>query len=100
MNKHRRATLSALQDRLHSLDARLSELCASLTELGDELGDITDEEREAFENLPDALQDADREYPADELEAAFELITDIVSALDTGALETAFEHIENARGQA
>lgn len=98
MNKDRRKQLNALQDRLQQTGLR--DAMANLIAIRDELESIKDDEREAFDNLPESLQDSDREYPAEQLEEACETIADLIDGFDFDRLDEAFSNIEDAKGQA
>lgn len=98
MNKTRRAALNALQDRLSITGLR--DAMDNLIAIRDELESIKDAEREAFDNLPESLQDSDREYPATQLEEACETITDLIDGFDFDRLDEAFSAIEEAKGEA
>ncbi len=81
MNYQRRKNIKAI---LAKFDTAL------LRDLADDTGTILDEEQEAYDNLPDALKDAERG------EAMQESIEKLQHALDS--LNNAIETVEEAEG--
>lgn len=80
MNKERRKRITALLDKVDVLRSDLSD------ELRDELESIGGEEREYFDNMPEAIQAGEKGQAAsdaaDELEAALEDFDAARSGLD------------------
>ena len=83
MNANRRKQL----DKVAALMAQASELLTTAYELAEE---ITDEEQDAFDNLPESLQDSDRG------DTMSEAIDNLESLKD--AITTATDAIEEADG--
>lgn len=71
MNKERRAQIEKIKEALEGLR--------------DQIDDLQSEEREAFDNLPESLQQADRgqamEAAADKLQEAYDAADEAVTAL-------------------
>lgn len=100
MNKTRRAALNALQDRITEL--AISDLFPCIEAIADELETLKDEEAEAFDNLPQSLQEGekgqDMQAAVDSMESALELLRAFAD-LETNA-DDAFANIEDAKGNA
>jgi ElaB/YqjD/DUF883 family membrane-anchored ribosome-binding protein len=73
MNNERRA-------RLRKLCASIEELTGLISEASQEAEAIRDEEQEAFDNMPESLQQGDRGQAS---EAAISQLDDAVSDLDS-----------------
>lgn len=100
MNKTRRKALNAVQDRLTALN--LDVFRGEIESIRDEMERLCDEEQEAFDNLPESVQQGERgsdmQYGLDALKNAFDTIDAIFCALEP---ETdPFEDIETAKGPA
>lgn len=107
MNKDRRSKLSDLKDRITKTCEVLSEAFSAATsdiqEIRDELEAVRDEEQEAFDNMPEGLQQGERGQAS---EAAIEAIESALSELenfcaDDGEealmpMQSAIESIEGA----
>lgn len=72
MNKERRKTIAKLREQLE--------------EIASELENLADEEQDAYNNLPESLQQSERgtmmEDAATNLECAFESIREVISNLE------------------
>lgn len=102
MNKQRRKELSEVQDRVTRLGALISQAKDMRAEIVEELERLRDEEQEAFDALPEGLQQGERgqdmENAISELDSA---IGELEGAdLDFGGDEAdaVIEQIDNARG--
>ena len=73
MNNERRA-------RLRKLGEQIQELTSTVSELSQEAEAIRDEEQEAFDNMPESLQQGERGQAS---EAAISQLEDAVSDLDS-----------------
>ena len=70
MNKQRRELIAAIRDDLEGLQARVEEL--------------RDEEQDAYDNLPESLQDADQGQRIEEARSHLDdAVTEIVNAIDS-----------------
>jgi len=89
MNNQRRKQIATL---VEDIDSRLSELLSEFTERAQE---ILDEEQEAFDALPESIQDGERGQAMQEaignLEDAVGVLEGIVTTEITDALESAVE---------
>ena len=78
MNRERRAKISMAIDKIHTAGHLLSQAVTYISS-------VADGERDAFENLPENLQESDRfasmEDTADELETISSDLDDIVSRI-------------------
>lgn len=99
MNKQRRNSLNALQDRIAALG--LDDLHSTIREIIEELESLRDEEQDAFDNLPESLQQGERgqdmEAGIDNINTALDALETLADAMD-GAQDAAFEAIEDAKG--
>ena len=77
MNKERRAKIADQIKRLEALNEQFSAIKSEAEEIAAELEQIRDEEQEAFDNLPEGLQQGERG------QACENAINEIGSAIDT-----------------
>jgi hypothetical protein len=84
MNKQRRETLRKIQ-------STIGLMMTKVTESKEMLETIRDEEQEAYDNLPESLQDADK---GQDMQEAIDYMDAAISDLDD-----AFESMENAMNQ-
>ena len=102
MNADRRKKLNALQDLLQQTG--LSAAMDNLKAIRDDLEGVRDEEQEAFDNLPEGLQSAERgqdmEAVIEALTEAFETLEGLIDGFDFDLIDEAFSKIEDAKGQA
>ena len=102
MNKERRARLNGLQDLLQQTG--LSAAMDNLKTIRDDLEGVRDEEQDAFDNLPEGLQAAERgqdmEAAIEALTEAFETLEGLIDGFDFDLIDEAFSKIEDAKGQA
>jgi hypothetical protein len=101
MNADRRKTLAAIMDRIENLNALALALNDDREAIIADLETARDEEQEAFDNLPEGLQAAER---GQDMEAAISELENALSEL--GQLDYSFDsyddvqsYIDNARGQ-
>lgn len=99
MNKQRRAALSALCDRLAALN--LSDVLAEIAAIASDLEELENEEQDAFDNLPESLQDGER---GQDMVAAIDAMQNARESLEAFAdlpeLDEVSTQIDDARGQA
>jgi seryl-tRNA synthetase len=110
MNKQRRKDLSDLMDRIEDVQKKLSELSdirAEVEEIKEGINAAKDEEQDYLDNMPEALQNADKGQNAEQaiasLDIAQDALQDIVDALETLEgfnPEDILSNIEDARGEA
>ena len=100
MNADRRKKLNALQDLLQQTG--LSAAMDNLKAIRDALEGVRDEEQEAFDNLPEGLQSAERgqdmEAAIEALTEAFETLEGLIDGFDFDLIDEAFSKIEDAKG--
>lgn len=100
MNADRRKKLNALQDLLQQTG--LSTAMDNLKAIRDDLEGVRDEEQEAFDNLPEGLQSAERgqdmEATIEALTEAFETLEGLIDGFDFDLIDEAFSKIEDAKG--
>ena len=100
MNADRRKKLNALQDLLQQTG--LSAAMDNLKAIRDDLEGVRDEEQEAFDNLPEGLQSAERgqgmEAAIEALTEAFETLEGLIDGFDFDLIDEAFSKIEDAKG--
>lgn len=96
MNNTRRAALAALLDDLQRtglLDAR-----DRVQDIHDALETLRDDEQDAFDNLPESLQDGERGNAMQDaigrMDDALAALSDVIEACD---LDEAFSAIDDAR---
>ena len=87
MNNQRRKALAKLVDRLSELEA----LRASILE---ELQDVANEEREAFEAMPESLQESERGQTASEAADKLEEAVGELEGFDIESLSTMIEEAQ------
>lgn len=68
---------------------RIRKLISSLEDLSNELDEILSEEQEAFENMPESLQDSERGEQSQEA----------INALESASLADTISYLEEAIGQ-
>lgn len=102
MNANRRKTLGAIFDRIEKIAPALAALTEEVDALRDLLGDEASDEWDAYYNLPDSLQDADRgqtmQHAAEELDSAVEALESLADALSDFDVAEVLEKIDDARG--
>lgn len=100
MNKTRRNMLDALQNRISALP--LENLFDEMRAIAEELESLRDEEQDAFDNLPQSLQDGERgqdmQAAIDAMDTAGELLRAFEDICDNAS--EAFAAIEDAKGNA
>lgn len=84
MNKQRRAALKAILPQLEELKTMIENVTG-------DLGAIRDEEQEAFDNMPESLQDSDRGQTMQEYIDTMEGVLDALGDLD---LDDLYSHVE------
>lgn len=103
MNKQRRNALNAIQDRITALQGALADFTADGESIAEDLETLRDEEQEAFDNLSEGLQAAERGQDMEEavsrMTEALEQIQALID-LDESVLHEAFAAIEDAKGAA
>jgi predicted nucleic acid-binding Zn-ribbon protein len=88
MNQARRRQLSAIARKLQSLKEQAGALAT-------ELESVRDDEQEAYDNLPESVQDGDR---GDAMQDAITNIEEAISAAESGDLPAAVEALEAIEG--
>ena len=100
MNADRRKKLNGLQDLLQQTG--LSAAMDNLKTIRDDLEGVRDEEQDAFDNLPEGLQAAERgqdmEAAIEALTEAFETLEGLIDGFDFDLIDEAFSKIEDAKG--
>lgn len=86
MNKQRRAALKAILPQLEELKTMIENVTG-------DLGAIRDEEQEAFDNMPESLQDSDRGQTMQEYIDTMEGGLDALGDLDLDDLYRQVEEI-------
>lgn len=89
MNAQRRKALADLMDRL-------TPLAATITDIKDALETIRDEEQEAFDNMPEGLQQGDR---GQAMEEAISTLDSAIDDLENFDIDNIVSSIDEARGQ-
>lgn len=72
MNKERRQKIKAVIDKIGSIQQMI-------IEISEELEQIRDDEQEAFDNMPEGIQESAR---GEKMQNAIEIIEDVMSELD------------------
>lgn len=100
MNKDRRKELGKLCDRVAALEEKVSELKSLRDDIVSDLESIRDEEQDAYDNLPESLQEGER---GQDMQAAIENMENALSALEDIGLDVEISDvvstIDDARGQ-
>lgn len=104
MNKARRAALDKLQDRITAAKVGMEALQAEVEQIKDELEALRDEEQDAYDNLPESLQQGekgqDMEAAIGSMDSGIDGLQEIADALAGELLDEAVSNIEDAKGQA
>ena len=102
MNKARRAQINAAIDQLEALKSSLEQIKVEATQTAELLESITDEEQEAFDNMPESLQNSDKGQTAQEgLDGLDTAKTDLAAFIDSLAdvdLDDLVSTLDNAKG--
>ena len=85
MNKERRL-------KLNSLLQKLEQNMAELQDINEQLKEIAEAEREAYDNMPEGLQQSDKGYQA---EAAADALDEALSQLEDSVMYGMQECIDN-----
>jgi septation ring formation regulator EzrA len=101
MNKQRRKQLGDLQDRLLELEKSLDALHTERDAIAEALESLRDEEQEAFDNMPESLQQSEQ---GQDIENAVDRLTEALDNLQGFDLDHdvagVVSDIDDARGQA
>lgn len=89
MNKQRRKELKSIITKLEALGDAIEEISECLQ-------CIKDEEEEAFENLPESLQESERGQQMQEYIDAMEGVLDLLNEFDSSELIDTIEEIANS----
>lgn len=103
MNKQRRKILDEATAGLELISAALAAQVSALEDLKEHVSDVLEEEREAFENMPESLQEGDRgqqmQAGIEALEEFGEKVDEVLEAIgDGGALEDMAAALQTAVG--
>lgn len=103
MNKERRKNLSNIIDLIEAIKPKVDELHSELENIRDQLQPELENEQEAYDNMPESLQNGERgsdmQVGIDQLETAVQAIGDLVDALEGIDLNDTISQIDEARGQ-
>src|SRR6478735_142845 len=101
MNKNRRNDLTKLQDRIIAIKEAYDALREELVSIHEDLGNVKEAEQEAFDNMPEGLQQGERgqdmEAAISAMESAESMIEDLTMALETD-LDDIVSSIDEAKG--
>lgn len=86
MNKARRASLKLALTKIETLTA-------CIEEIKEDLQSVLDEEEEAYENLPESLQESERGQQMQEYIEALEAAVDSLDEFDAEELYSSIEEI-------
>lgn len=104
MNANRRKTLSQVIDQIEALKGLMETVKADIESIKEAIDTERDDEQEAFDNLPEGLQQAERgqtmEQAVEYLDNASAVITDLFDAIDGVDFDDVISSIDDARGQA
>ena len=104
MNANRRKTLGQVIDQIEALKNLMENFKADIESIRETIDAERDNEQEAFDNLPEGLQQAERgqtmEQAVEYLDTASSVITDLFDALDGVDFDEVISSIDDARGQA
>ena len=104
MNVNRRKTLGQVIDQIEALKSLMETVKADIESIKEAIDTERDDEQEAFDNLPEGLQQAERgqamEQAVECLDNASTVITDLFDAIDTVDFDDVISSIDDARGQA
>jgi hypothetical protein len=97
MNKERRKTINMQWHAMEELKAMHAALVAKAEEIKSELENVRDEEQEAFDNMPEGLQQSDRGQTSEQaianLDTAINVLEEVLDDID---LDEAMEALDNA----
>ena len=104
MNANRRKTLSQVIDQIEALKSLMETVKTDIESIKEAIDTERDDEQEAFDNLPEGLQQAERgqtmEQAVEYLDNASTVITDLFDAIDGVDFDDVISSIDDARGQA
>jgi uncharacterized coiled-coil DUF342 family protein len=111
MNKERRAALDKLQDRIAALKEHVDHITFihdELDEIRTELQEINDAESEAYNNMPESLQNSERgeasQNSINDMESVDSDLDTLIDAFDgehfERQMDEIFEALDNAKGAA
>ena len=86
MNKDRRKQIASAIDEIRDLETRIAAVRENVEH-------IRDEEQEAFDNIPESLQEGDR---GQAMQSAIDYLDCAVSDLDCIDIESLIENLESA----
>lgn len=102
MNKARRKELGDLMDRLTALKPALEALTDARC-IHDELSSVRDDEQEAFDAMPESMQNGDRGTAMSEgigaMEEVISLLDTLADAMESCDVDDMLSNIDNARGE-
>ena len=88
MNKARRKELAAIIEKLEQLDALREEI-------RERLEDIRDDEQDAFDNMPESLQESER---GEQMQEYIDIMENVTSELDLIDIEDLVSQVEEIIG--
>ena len=104
MNATRRKTLSQVIDQIEALKSLMETVKADIESIKETIDSERDDEQEAFDNLPEGLQQAERgqemEQAVEYLDNASTTLSDLFDAIDGVDFDDTIRSIDDARGQA
>jgi len=104
MNASRRKTLGQIIDQIEAFRALVESVKTEAESIRDQLDTERDSEQEAFDNMPEGLQQGDRgqgmEHAVERLDMASTAITDLFDAIDCIDFDDVISSVNDARGQA
>ena len=104
MNANRRKTLGQVIDQIEALKSLMEQAKADIDSIKETIDTERDDEQEAFDNLPEGLQQAERgqamEQAVECLDNASTALSDLFDAIDGVDFDDVISSIDDARGQA
>jgi hypothetical protein len=104
MNATRRKTLGQVIDQIEALKSLMEQVKADIDLIKETIDTERDDEQEAFDNLPEGLQQAERgqamEQAVEFLDNASTTLSDLFDAIDGVDFDDVISSIDDARGQA
>jgi hypothetical protein len=102
MNKERRKSLSAISELIAGLAGQVESLKGAVEAIRDQLTEVRDEEQDAYDNLPESIQDGERGAAMTEgIEQMEEVDSDLETlfdALDQLDLDDLVSKLDEAKG--
>ena len=97
MNKARRKELTAIQRDFGEVADAIADLESKISDLADRIESVKDEENDAYESMPENLQDSDKGSvmmeAVSQMEEAVDRLRELCGAMDTGMLDEASDLI-------